>query len=113
MLGWINTEPNLLKTYVPNRIAKIQDEDTNITWGHVPSLQNPADLLFREVLSRELKNQSLWWNGPPWLNKRYPQPEEVAEPATELPEMKTTRVILATTLKSNLLNRYSSFAKLS
>ncbi|GFU57382.1 integrase catalytic domain-containing protein [Trichonephila clavipes] len=57
-----------LKTFVQNRIAKIQDLFPVRQWRHVPSNQNPADLISRGVDSDKLLNQELWWNGPEFLS---------------------------------------------
>jgi hypothetical protein len=38
-----------------------------VTWRHVPSKENPADVASRGVLTKE-RNQ-LWWKGPDWLSK--------------------------------------------
>ncbi|GFX46289.1 uncharacterized protein TNCV_1372311 [Trichonephila clavipes] len=56
-----------LKTFVQNRIAKIQDLFPR-QWRHVPSNQNPADLISRGVDPDKLLNQELWWNGPEFLS---------------------------------------------
>ncbi|XP_051155326.1 uncharacterized protein LOC127277921 [Leptopilina boulardi] len=44
-LHWIHSEPHLLKTFVSNRIAAIQNLSTNCQWRHVPTKDNPADLV--------------------------------------------------------------------
>ncbi|XP_033229135.1 uncharacterized protein LOC117180750 [Belonocnema kinseyi] len=52
-LHWINTPPHTLKTFVSNRVAKIQEiiqNVANITWRHVPTNENPADLCSRGQL---------------------------------------------------------------
>jgi len=36
-------------------------------WQHVPTTQNPADLISRETQVDELVDRSLWWEGPEWL----------------------------------------------
>ncbi|GFX95068.1 integrase catalytic domain-containing protein [Trichonephila clavipes] len=44
VLAWLRKEPMDLKTFVQNRVAKIQELYPNQLWRHVPSDQNPADL---------------------------------------------------------------------
>lgn len=38
-LQWINTQPHLLKTFVANRVAKIQSLSDTRQWKHVPTTQ--------------------------------------------------------------------------
>ncbi|XP_031329590.1 uncharacterized protein LOC116160515 [Photinus pyralis] len=47
VLGWLKTPPNQLKTFVSHRIAEIQTSSANWNWLHVPTDQNPSDLLSR------------------------------------------------------------------
>lgn len=63
-LAWINTEPHKLKTYVSNRVAEIQQITENITWYHISSSNNPADLLSRGCTTEQLLSNGLWWRGP-------------------------------------------------
>lgn len=46
-----------------NRVAEIQGLSTGVKWGHVPSSDNPADLVSRGV--REVEK---WSNGGMGLN---------------------------------------------
>ncbi|GFY64945.1 integrase catalytic domain-containing protein [Trichonephila inaurata madagascariensis] len=36
-------------------------------WRHVPSKENPADIVSRGIDPKCLPNCMLWWQGPPWL----------------------------------------------
>ncbi|GFX24196.1 uncharacterized protein TNCV_3869581 [Trichonephila clavipes] len=63
----IQKEPMDLKPFVRNRIAKIQDLFPR-QWRHVPSNQNPSDLISLGVDPDKLLNQELWWNGPEFLS---------------------------------------------
>ncbi|XP_026467699.1 uncharacterized protein LOC113371281 [Ctenocephalides felis] len=65
-LTWINTSPSKLKSFVANRVSEIQN-CTNVTWRHVPSAYNPADLISRGVTGVKLRDCHLWWCGPQWL----------------------------------------------
>ncbi|GFV01860.1 uncharacterized protein TNCV_4978121 [Trichonephila clavipes] len=64
VLAWLRKEPMV----VPNRVAKIQELYPNQLWRHVPSDQNPADLVFRGVDPDKLLQQNLWFNGPTFLS---------------------------------------------
>ncbi|GFU20694.1 uncharacterized protein TNCV_3176321 [Trichonephila clavipes] len=67
-LEWLRQEPMDLKTFVQNRVAKIQEFYSNQLWRHVPSDQNPADLVSRGVDPDKLLQQNLWFNGPTFLS---------------------------------------------
>ncbi|GFV93171.1 uncharacterized protein TNCV_573101 [Trichonephila clavipes] len=68
VLAWLRKEPMDLKTFVQNRVAKIQELYPNQLWRHVPSDQNPADLVSRGVDPDKLLQQTLWFNGPTFLS---------------------------------------------
>ncbi|GFY01506.1 uncharacterized protein TNCV_2606931 [Trichonephila clavipes] len=67
-LAWLRKKPMDLKTFVQNRVAKIQELYPNQLWRHVPSDQNPADLVSRGVDPEKLLQQNLWFNGPKFLS---------------------------------------------
>ncbi|GFT31321.1 uncharacterized protein TNCV_607681 [Trichonephila clavipes] len=66
VLAWLRKEPMDLKTFVQNRVAKIQEFYPNQLWRHVPSDQNPTDLVSRGV-DPDVQ-QNLWFNGPTFLS---------------------------------------------
>ncbi|GFW36285.1 integrase catalytic domain-containing protein [Trichonephila clavipes] len=68
VLAWLRKEPMDLKTFVQNRVAKIQELYPNQLWRHVPSDQNPAVLVSRGVDPDKLLQQNLWFNGPTFLS---------------------------------------------
>ncbi|GFX34692.1 uncharacterized protein TNCV_2514081 [Trichonephila clavipes] len=68
VLAWLRKEPMDLKTFVQNRVAKIQELYPNQLWRHVPSDQNPADLVSRGVDPDKLLQQNLWFNGSTFLS---------------------------------------------
>ncbi|GFU93685.1 integrase catalytic domain-containing protein [Trichonephila clavipes] len=63
-LSWIKTPPHLLKTFVANRVAKIQELTVKFSWHHISSQNNPADLVSRCLSVSDLTNSPLWWKGP-------------------------------------------------
>ncbi|GBO27363.1 hypothetical protein AVEN_208549-1 [Araneus ventricosus] len=63
-LAWINTPPNQLKTFIGNRVSKIQDLTENYKWRHIMSHQNPADIISKGTDPQELAKLTLWWHGP-------------------------------------------------
>ncbi|XP_037929938.1 uncharacterized protein LOC119664538 [Teleopsis dalmanni] len=46
-LHWISSHSSTLATFVGNRVADVQEWSVNAFWRHVPTDQNPADLVFR------------------------------------------------------------------
>ncbi|GFS56408.1 integrase catalytic domain-containing protein [Trichonephila clavipes] len=54
-LVWLNTPANRLKTFVANRVAKVQELTEGFQWSHVPSVLNPADLVSRGLRPCDLQ----------------------------------------------------------
>ncbi|GFY20233.1 integrase catalytic domain-containing protein [Trichonephila clavipes] len=77
-LAWLNTPANLLKTFVANRVAKVQELTVGFQWNHVPSVLNPADLVSRGLRPCDLPNLRLWWHGPQFLEKGKLSSEETS-----------------------------------
>ncbi|XP_066595392.1 uncharacterized protein [Prorops nasuta] len=53
VLAWLGKPANTWKTFVTNRIARIQELTHVESWHHVPSKENPADLLSRVRMPTE------------------------------------------------------------
>ncbi|XP_039312392.1 uncharacterized protein LOC120359326 [Solenopsis invicta] len=116
VLGWIKMQPHVLKTFVANRVAKIQElTASEATWRHVPSEENPAELLSRGVAVQELEISDLWWHGPNWIKRDDRCPEHMQEPSESLPEVKAPAITLFTTQVTPsfpLLLKHESFGKI-
>ncbi|XP_067217199.1 uncharacterized protein [Linepithema humile] len=69
VLNWIQLQPNTLQIFVANRTAQIQQLMNSYEWRHVPSTENPADLLSRGLAPDKIMHSRLWWNGPSFLLK--------------------------------------------
>ena len=67
VLSWITKESSQLKTFVANRVATIQDLTSPHQWRHVPTHQNPADLVSRGLDPDKLSQNTLWFEGPEFL----------------------------------------------
>ncbi|GFV49622.1 integrase catalytic domain-containing protein [Trichonephila clavipes] len=76
-IAWINTPAKQLKTFGGNRVSKIQTLTENFEWKHIPSVQNPADIISRGVNPEELSSFTLWWNGSQHLDI----PEQFIDPS--------------------------------
>ena len=68
ILCWLRKATSSLNTYVSHRVAAIQDVIPANHWHHVPTKENPADLLSRSMTPNWLVESSLWWRGPDWLS---------------------------------------------
>lgn len=111
VLCWIRLEPHLLKTFIVNRVTKIQNLTADAKWFHVPSSDNPADILSRGITVDELIGNELWWHGPSWIDekKRWPQQDVTRE--TNTPELKTVTGITVQT-DHGMIGKYSSYDEL-
>lgn len=122
VLHWLKTEPNVLETFVANRVSKIQSLTENHPWNYVKSSNNPADIASRGISTNQLLICNLWWNGPEfllntesshWSNLFLPE-YELNE--YEIPGLKKSKIVLHTEIKPNfiedLISKYSNFHKL-
>ncbi|XP_036146423.1 uncharacterized protein LOC118646821 [Monomorium pharaonis] len=66
---WIRGHASRWKTYVANRVSRIQEFLSEASWRHVPGRNNPADCAFRGISPSELFKHPLWWTGPCWFSK--------------------------------------------
>lgn len=66
-LSWINASPHRWKTFVANRVAKIQELLPPSHWYHVRGVENPADIVSRGLTPSQLLENSVWISGPSWL----------------------------------------------
>nr|CAI5846002.1 unnamed protein product [Callosobruchus analis] len=69
VLSWLAAPPKTWKTFVANRVAEIQTLSETCEWRHVPSFDNPADIISRGLEPTELKSCTLWWSGPGFLKQ--------------------------------------------
>ncbi|XP_030758530.1 uncharacterized protein LOC115884169 [Sitophilus oryzae] len=67
VLSWISASAHKWKTFVANRVARIQELSNPNEWHYVHTSDNPADLISRGLNKKLLINTRLWWNGPSWL----------------------------------------------
>ncbi|XP_065180039.1 uncharacterized protein LOC135810477 [Sycon ciliatum] len=65
VLHWLTT-PHHLSTFVANRVKEVKSNQ-QLQFRHVQSQDNPADIATRGLQPEELKESSLWWQGPAWL----------------------------------------------
>ncbi|GIY02702.1 reverse transcriptase [Caerostris darwini] len=65
VLTWI-TSREQWSVFVTNRISEIRKLTTSEDWFHIPTDQNPADILSRGCGPKQLQKHK-WWQGPAWL----------------------------------------------
>lgn len=88
-LSWIHTPPNILQTFVSNRVSQIQSFTDPKDWRHIRTVENPADLLSRGMDPSQLPGTMLWWHGPTWLSQPQERwPRSGFQPQSEVPELK-------------------------
>ena len=109
-LHWIRGEGEY-KTFVANRVNKIREHE-GVTWRHVPSKENPADVASRGGLIKE--GDQLWWKGPDWLSKpdEWPPDQRTTRTTESDVEVKLTKQLfaLAKEEEDELGNLLSKFA---
>ncbi|XP_062534088.1 uncharacterized protein LOC134203223 [Armigeres subalbatus] len=115
---WIASTPSRWQTFVANRVSEIQHLTKGGLWNHVAGIENPADVLSRDISAAQLEYQSLWFNGPVWLRQRrnfWPVNAEVAveqlDPAT-LEERKIVALPLQAIPPSEIFSLRSSLTSL-
>ncbi|XP_033314658.1 uncharacterized protein LOC117213421 [Bombus bifarius] len=113
VLHWINTSPHTLKTFVANRVTEIQQKTHTSDWRHIPTADNPADLISRGQSPEDFLRPTIWQHGPEWLQQpeRY-WPTWNPVPLTEISEQKNATCLAVTPADHSLLERFSSWPKL-
>jgi len=65
----------------------------DMTWHHVPTNLNPADVVSRGCTPRELLEHSLWTNGPPFLLQSSSNWPSLLDSVKDLPERHSVALI--------------------
>lgn len=115
VLHWLQKPPNVLKTFVANRIANIQEKTDVKTWRHIRSIDNPADLLSRGSTTEQFITSNLWRYGPTWLaSDESVWPVSHFEYPKDTPEFRKLTCLACTVVKPlDILERYSCIRRLS
>lgn len=116
VLGYIKNDSRRFRTFVANRVGLIRSLSSADDWYHVPSEENPADLLTKyQPRSWET---DLWKHGPTWLNRHNPlwttKSERVEySVGDDDPEVSlvaaTSPLVTSNLWTSRLCDRYSSW----
>ncbi|XP_050598908.1 uncharacterized protein LOC126926582 [Bombus affinis] len=108
VLQWIKSSPHMLKTLVVNRVAEIQTKTNISDWRHVPTADNPADLISRGQTPKEFLRPSIWKNEPEWLQQTEEHwPIWNPLPLVEAPEQKVSTCLVASPIDHTILEKYS------
>ena len=67
VLNWLSSQSSRWLPFVANRISIIQELSKNAKWLKIDSKQNPADIVSRGMLPKDLVKSSLWAYGPEFL----------------------------------------------
>ena len=75
VLQWLQAAHKKQQVFVANRAAEILENSSMDQWRHVKGVENPADIGTRGMSIEGLK-ESVWLNGPAWLQadeKKWPK----------------------------------------
>lgn len=117
VLGWLNSHSSRLKTFVANRVSQTLEITRAKQWHHVPTNENPADVLSRGATAQELQEADGWWFGPHWLSNDTESRSKATDleqiPEEALPELRTMQLSLVVVQRKNvLLDKHSEWKKL-
>ena len=76
VLQWLQAAHKKQQVFVANRAAEILENSSMDQWRHVKGVENPADIGTRGMSIEGLK-ESVWLNGPAWLQadeENWPKP---------------------------------------
>ena len=95
-LDWIKQSAKCFKAFVAHRIGEIQNATEPFQWRHIPGKLNPADIGTRPITALELKESTVWWEGPEFLKlepTEWPQEKTAEDRSTTDPERKTISLL--------------------
>ena len=113
VLKWLQAAHQKQQVFVANRAAEILENSSIDQWRHVKGVENPADIRTPEMSIEGLK-ESVWLNGPAWLQS---DEEKWPRPWCQVNELEPGQVMstVATETKLDHLfdwRRYSSFNRI-
>ncbi|XP_076298333.1 uncharacterized protein LOC143217679 [Lasioglossum baleicum] len=115
-LHWIKGHPSRWKDFVRNQVFQIQELMPNVRWHHVPGEENPADLASRGLSPKQLAENPLWWQGPPWLSRHSTSWPSSVPPLADVDLEERQKTVTLTKSDSslvwNLISRYSRLVRL-
>jgi len=120
VLSWLTTPQSHFKIFVTNRLAKIRELIPSCQWHYVPSVLNPADCVSRGILPSQLIKNTLYWEGPQFIQQpmnEWPNIRFEAFPVTELPDVKQKIILPVCSVAtidedSEWFNRFSTLNRM-
>ncbi|XP_055589611.1 uncharacterized protein LOC129741843 [Uranotaenia lowii] len=115
---WLASPPSRWKEFVANRVSEIQHITDGGHWNHVAGIENPADLISRGMTAAQLQYQTIWFQGPTWLQldeQHWPKNEQSQEEnvdVTMLEEKPATTATTQTTEHNEIFGLKSSYIEL-
>ncbi|XP_045505896.1 uncharacterized protein LOC123702247 [Colias croceus] len=116
VLGWLQGNAARWKTFVANRVQQITKVMPPDCWRYVKSEENPADCASRGLSASQLKDHSLWWQGPKWLSTFSDKTKKVTYSTDQ--ELKVSKQVTATVTNHqnnsiiiDILSKHSTFRK--
>ena len=85
-LFWILGENKEWKPFVESRVREIRKLVPGDHWRFCPGKDNPADIPTRGMTIKELKETSLWFNGPDWVRQEDTEDLDTEEALREVPD---------------------------
>ena len=96
VLHQIKAPHRKLDDYTSRKVAQIRGRNCVANWRHVPTEQNPADVLSRGCNMKALLAHSLWWAGPEFLcSSNWPEIKVEAVADLEVPNLELWEQMLA------------------
>ena len=113
VLQWLPAAQKKQQVFVANRVAEILENSSMDQWRHVKGVENPADIGTRGMSIEGLK-ESVWLNGPAWLQADEEKWPKLWCQVNELePEQVMSTVATETKLDQIFdWRRYSSFNRI-
>ena len=112
VLQWLQAAHKKHQVFVANRAADILENSSMDQWRHVKGVENPADIGTRGMSIEGLK-ESVWLNGPAWLQAEEKWPKPWCQENELEPEQVTSTVATETKLDQIFdWRRYSSFNRI-
>nr|XP_034828792.1 uncharacterized protein LOC117986080 [Maniola hyperantus] len=112
VLAWLKGPPCRWATFVSNRVSEILTMTEYNQWRYVSTNANPADCASRGLKPDELKNHTLWWNGPSWLSEPTINTETIKIEETHEEERTKSLTTLTHQEEDFVWTKYSSLGKM-
>lgn len=106
-LAWIQSDPGRWKTFVANRVSRIQNLSKPENWHYINTKANPADFASRGLLPIQLVDNKLWWNGPSVLMNDETYQHDGFETNEE--EKRIKQSTFHAGLNTSIFDKFSSF----